>query len=166
MPRVTWGHVCFADPQVEGRGALRIWVYGDTDNALVSSDQRLMDCDVLDLGCDGEPTVRGRYVCTATDGICGLSGCRVDSFPRWNHRVHGRVHRWEACCDIDNDTATSVYRHGGDRSLFQSCSSGTLNASSDTRFDRGALAVERRLDAGRKPEGERSAQCIECRGVQ
>ena len=72
-----WGNVCFADPQVEGRGALRIWVCDDTDNALVSSGQRLRDCDVVYLGHDGEPTVGDTYVCTATDGICGLLGCQV-----------------------------------------------------------------------------------------
>ena len=53
---------CFADPQVEGRSVLRIWVYGDIVNALVSSEQQLRDCDMVDPGCDGEFTVEGRYV--------------------------------------------------------------------------------------------------------
>ena len=37
---------------------------------------------------------------------------------------------------------------GRNRSLFQSCSSGTLNAFCDTKFDHGVLAVEFGLDAG------------------
>ena len=101
---------CFADPQVEGRGVLRIWVYGDTDNALASSDQQLRDCDMVDPGCDGEPTVEGRYVYTATDGVCSLLGCQLDSFH------DGVIEYMDVSIDrkravTDNDTATSVYRH-------------------------------------------------------
>ena len=139
---------CFADPQVEGRGVLRIWVYDDTDNALVSSDQQLRDCDVVDPGCDGESTIKGRYVYTATDGVCGLSGHQVDSF-------HDGVIE---CMDVSIDrkhavTSTMTQQPmsiaiGRNRLLFQPCSSGTLNASCDTRFDRDALAVEHGLDAG------------------
>ena len=59
---------------------LRIWVYSDIVNVPISSEQQLRDCGMVDPGCDDELTVEGKYVYTATDGICSLSSCQVDSF--------------------------------------------------------------------------------------
>ena len=114
---------CSADPQVEGRSVLWIWVYSDIVNVPISSEQQLRDCGMVDPGCDGELTVEGRYVYTATDSTCSLSGCQVDNF-------HGGV---VECTDVSIDGKPVSIAIRANQSLFQSYSSGMLNASCGTK---------------------------------
>ena len=129
---------CSADPQVEGRSVLWTWVYSDIVNVPISSEQQLRDRGMVNPGCDGELTVEGSYLYTATDSTRSLSGCQVDIF-------HGGVVEYT---DVSIDGKLVSIAIEANQSLFQSYSSGMLNASCGTKFDHSVRAVEYGMDAG------------------
>ena len=90
----------------------------------------------------------GSYLYTATDSTCSLSGCRVDI-------LHfGVVEYTDVSIDSEHAVTPAVTQQPvsitieANQSLFQSYSSGMLNASCGTKLDHSVLAVGYGTDAG------------------
>ena len=117
-------------------------------NVPISSEQQLVDTGTVDPGCNGELSAEGSYLYTATDSTCSLSGCQVDI-------LHGGVVEYtDVSIDSKHAVTSAVTQQPvsiaieANQSLFQSYSSGMLNASCGTKLDHSVLAVEYGTDAG------------------
>ena len=132
-------------------------------NVPISSEQQLVDSGTVDPGCNGELTAEGSYLYTATDSTCSLSVCQVDI-------LHGGVVEYtDVSIDSKHAVTLAVTQQPvsiaieANQSLFQSCSSGMLNASCGTKLDHSVLAVGYGTDAG--SEYRKVSNSGEVRGV-